>query len=149
MAKYNFSVLIPNTMPNGEAEKAEALFKQFLASGFIYDEISSHPDWPVYASAEMLHLMLPWMIDEMLKRNDTGNFLIYPMITAVDPENEISDRLRSRARKVLELSDTAFAHKVLDFLAAVREDPPNSEEQIERLIALWQRKVQEGSNHSK
>lgn len=86
MKRPSFDVLIPHSRhrPNWETPKAEALFNSFIDNGFSYDEMSNAPDYLVFASAELLFLILPKMIDEMLERNDTVNFLIYSMLSAID-----------------------------------------------------------------
>ncbi len=147
----SYQVLAPYvyTSRNGESEKAEAMFERFLIDGFSYDEISNHPDYPVYASAELLHELLPQMIDEMIKRKDTDNFLIYHIISALEPEGsqEIfgsQDKdILTRSQKLIKLADKNFAEKACQFLKAIEEEPPNGDEQVQRLLTFWKNKLKE------
>ena len=135
--------------PNGESEEAEKMFQRFLSEGFSYEDISNHPDYPVYASTKFLKHMLPLMIEEMLLRNDTENFLVYHIISAIDPE--VSTNIMGsddqynlkRAQEIVSLADKKFAEKAYDFLVAIKSDPPNDEEQIKRLLPFWKKKLEE------
>ncbi|MGJ5197695.1 hypothetical protein [Bradyrhizobium sp. HKCCYLRH1030] len=124
-----------------EAARAEAMFRKFMSGGFSYEEISNRPDWPTYASAEVLATILPLMIDEMLARDDTVNYLIYPMLTAVDPSGGGSDAMAERAAQLAELVDDTFAEKVLRLLTAVRDDPPIPIARLDRIAAFWKDKA--------
>ena len=116
------------------------MFARFIDGGFDYDEISKHPDYPAYASAELLIILLPKIIEEMLRRRDTVNYLIYPMISAIDPQASKQDIYRNRANAIIELADKSFSQSICRFLEAISEDPPNSSEQVQRLLTLWQAK---------
>ena len=145
MVRKIYDVLIPlaRQSPNWESKKAEVLFNKFIDEGFTYDEISNHPDWPSIASAELLHDILPMMIDEMLKRNDTGNFLIYPMISAIDPlSHEQFPEYQGRTQKIVELADRNFIEKIYEFLVAIEKEPPNGPEQVQRLLSFWKKKLE-------
>ena len=129
--KEPFDTLMPlyRTQPNGETDRARALFTKFLNDGFSYDDISNHPDWLVYASAETLSIVLPQMIDEMLRRKDTVNFLVYPMITAFDPNPELSgssELYKERSAKFITLADSDLIDKICEFLAVLKIEPPHS-----------------------
>lgn len=142
----NYDLLVPHArkQPNGESEKAEALFKKFINEGFAYDDISNHPDWPNYASAEFLFVLLPQMIDEMLGRVDTINYLIYPMISAIDPLDHVGfPSYEERTLRLIELADKKFAQKACQFLEAMKKNPPNGPEQVDRLLSFWQEKLKE------
>jgi len=143
--KKKYNVLIPyyHNRSNGESEKAESMFKRFLSEGFSYDDISNHPDYPVYASAEFLHDMLPLMIDEMLKKKDTDNFLIYHIISALDPIGSQELYILERTQKIIGLADKNFAEKACQFLKAMEQDPPNGPEQVQRLLSFWKKKLEE------
>jgi len=127
--------------PTLDAAKAEAMFRKFMSGAFSYDEISNRPDCPVYASAEVLATILPLMIDEMMARQDTGNFLIYPMITAVDPSGEGHSSMAERAEELAMLVDHEAAEKILRLLTAVRADPPVPIERLDKVIAFWKNKA--------
>jgi hypothetical protein len=128
--------------PTLDATKAEAMFRKFMSGGFSYDEISNRPDSPAYASAEVLATILPLMIDEMLAREDTGNFLIYPMIAAVDPSGEGSAWMSERTEELAKLVDHEAAEKILKLLTAARADPPVPIERLDRIIAFWKNKAE-------
>lgn len=146
MSRETYDVLIPivRHSPDWETRKAEVLFKKFINEGFSYEDISNHPDWPAFASAELLHDILPLMIDEMLRRKDEDNFLIYPMISAIDllAHAEFPDYME-RAQKIVELADKSFAEKVCQFLEAMKQNPPNGDEQVQRLLSFWKNKLAE------
>lgn len=146
MSKKKYDVLIPlaRQSPDWETKKAESLFNKFINEGFVYDDISNHPDWPSYASAELLHDMLPQMIEEMLKRGDTINFLIYPMISSIDPLAHAGfPSYEERTLKLIELADKSFAEKACQFLEAMKVNPPNDDEQVQRLLSFWKNKLKE------
>jgi hypothetical protein len=126
--------------PTPDATKAEAMFRKFMSGGFSYDEISNRPDDPVYASAEVLATILPLMIDEMLARNDTGNFLIYPMITAVDPSVD-NAWMSERTEELAKLVDHEVTEKILKLLTTVRADPPVPIARLDRLVGFWKNKA--------
>jgi hypothetical protein len=127
--------------PTLDATKAEALFQRFLSGGFSYDEISNRPDSLAYASAKVLGTILPLMIDEMLARKDTGNFLIYPMIAAVDPSGEGYAWRAERTEELVRLVEQRVAQKILKLLMAVRGDAPVPIERLDRIIAFWAHKA--------
>jgi hypothetical protein len=127
--------------PTLEAAEAEAMFGRFMSGGFSYDEISNRPDSPAYASAEVLATILPLMIDEMLARKDTGNFLIYPMIAAVDPSGEGRAWRAERTEELAKLVDHKVAEKILKLLTAARVEPPVPIERLDRIIAFWKNKA--------
>ena len=142
MGKDPFDILMPVYLaqPNGETDRARALFTKFLNGGFSYNEISNHPDWMVYASAETLSIVLPKMIDEMLGRKDTINFLVYPMITAVDPNPELSGSsgiYKERSAKFITLADSDLIDKICTFLGILKNDSPVPEERLDRVAAFW------------
>ena len=124
-----------------DAAEAEAMFRRFASGGFSYDEISNRPDSPAYASAEVLAIILPLMIDEMLAREDTGNFLIYPMITAVDPSGEGRAWTAERTEELAKLVDHEIAEKILKLLTAARAEPPVPIERLDKIIAFWKSKA--------
>lgn len=141
----NYDPLVPHARkyPNGESEQAEALFNQFLSEGFSYDAISNHPDWPGYASAEFLLDLLPWMIDEMLRREDTVNYLIYPMLSAINLEGSEISEYQERSRQLIALADKSFAEKACQFLDALKDEPPIEQEDFDRVYNFWQGKLKE------
>jgi hypothetical protein len=151
-----FDVLIPyaRAHPNWESQKAEALFETFVAEGFSYDSISNKPDYMVYASAELLAIILPLMIDEMLHRDNTDNFLVYPMLTAIDPRVTVIDLESSdetmkkddavyqeRANKLLDIIDGDFIEHICRFLLALVDDPPVPRARLNNLLKFWHAKV--------
>ena len=127
--------------PTFEAAQAAEMFGKFMSGSFSYDELSNYPDWPVYASAEVLATILLLMIDEMLARKDTGNFLIYPMISAVDP-SEGSAWISERTEELAKLVDHRVAEKILKLLTTVRADPPVPMERLDGIIAFWKNKAE-------
>lgn len=142
----NYDVLIPmaRKYPDWESEKAEIMFKRFISEGFSYDDISNHPDYPAFASAELLHDILPQMIDEMLERKDTVNFLIYPMISAINPSKDPKfPAYEERAQKLISLADKHFAEKACKFLEALADEPPIPEDEFDRVRNFWKNKLEE------
>jgi hypothetical protein len=127
--------------PNWESIKAEAMFRKFMTDGFSYDELSNHPDYPVYASAELLAAILSPIIDEMFARADTDNFLIYHVLSAVDPSGEGKAWAAERAEEVIKLVDKETADKILKLLTTIKNDPPVPVERLESLIAVWRNKA--------
>jgi hypothetical protein len=127
--------------PNLESVKAEAMFRKFINGGFSYDEISNHPDYPVYASAQVLVFILPQIIDEMLARNDTGNFLIYHVISAIDPIGQNDREVVARAKEVISLIDKKTGDKIYKLLAALKNNPPVPVERLDKIIAFWRAKA--------
>ena len=145
MKDQPFDVLMSNWRNplDWEAEKAEVMFKKFLSDGFVYDDISNRPDYPIFASAEMISIMLPQMIDEMFRRNDFGNYMIYPMVSALDPEAKgMSDHYRDRTKKLIALADKTFTEKAYHFLIALEPEPPIPEEDFNKILAFWQNYLQ-------
>lgn len=124
--------------PTLEAVKAEAMFRKFMEEGFSYEEISNYPDYPVYASAEVLAKILPLIIDEMFARSDTGNFLIYHVINAVDPFGEGNASAAKRTEELIGLVDEKTTEKICKLLTAIKTAPPVPIERLERLIAFWE-----------
>lgn len=141
----NYDILVPHARkrPNGESEKAEELFQKFVKEGFCYDDISNHPDWPGYASAEFLLELLPWIIDEMLKRGDTINYLIYPVLSAVDLNASNIPEYQDRSKRVVALADKKFAEKVCLFLDALKDEPPIEQEDFDKVYQFWKKKLEE------
>jgi len=127
--------------PTWEAAKAKAMFGKFMAGDFSYDEISNRPDYPAYASAEVLATILPLMIDEMLVRGDTVNFLVYPLIAAVDP-SEGRVWMKERTKELIKLIDHEVAGKILRLLMALRADPPVPIERLDRLTSFWKSRAE-------
>ena len=125
------------TNPNPEALEAEAMFRTFMSGGFSYEDISHHPDSPVYASAEVLAAILPLIIDEMFAREDTGNFLIYPVITAVDPLGGGHTSAAERTEELERLVDQRTVDKIIKLLTAIQVDPPVPVERLDRIITFW------------
>jgi len=128
--------------PTLDAAQAEAMFRRFMSGGFSYDEISNRPYSPAYASAEVLATVLPLMIDEMLARKDTGNFLIYPMIAAVDPSGQGRAWRVERTEGLAKLVDRKVAEKILMLLTTARAEPPVPIERLDRIIAFWKNKAE-------
>ncbi len=142
--KYDVLISLVRQNPNSETRNAEALFNKFINQNFSYDEISAHPDWPAFASAELLNDILPQIIDEMLKRGDTGNFLIYPVISSIDPlAHDEYPAYKERTYKLIALANPHFAKKACQFLLAVEKDPPNGPKQVQRLLSFWKNKLEE------
>lgn len=131
--------------PTLDAAQAETMFRKFMSGGFSYDEISNRPDSPAYASAEVLAIILPLMIDEMLARGDTGNFLIYPMIAAVDPQGNAW--MAERTEELAKLVGHEVAEKILELLTAVRADPPVPIERLDSIAAFWTTKRSDGAQN--
>jgi hypothetical protein len=127
--------------PTLDAAKAKAMFGRFMSGGFSYDEISNRPDSPAYASAEVLATILPLMIEEMLAREDTGNFLVYPMIAAVDPSGDGKAWMAERTEELAKLVDNRVAEKILKLLTAAHAEPPVPIERLDRIIAFWKNKA--------
>lgn len=142
--KYDVLISSARKQPNGESEKAEAMFSSFISKGFSYDDISNHPDYTVYASVEMLLDMIPWIIDEMLRRKDTVNYLIYPVIMNIDlyAYNDIPTA-KERVKKLISLANKNFTKKAYQFLDALADDPPIPQEDFERVRSFWQNKLKE------
>jgi hypothetical protein len=134
--------------PTLDAAQAETMFRKFMSGGFSYDEISNHPDSPAYASAEVLATILPLMIDEMLARKDTGNFLIYPMIAAVDPSGQGRAWRAERTEELVKLVDHKAAEKILMLLMAARAEPPVPIERLDGIIAFWKTKAEPSDSPS-
>ena len=126
--------------PNWESVKAEAMFKKFLSDGFLYDEISSHPDYPSYASAVFLLDMIPWIIDEMLHRKDIGNFLIYKILSAIDLEGSEIPEYQERTKQLVALASQTVEEKVCRFLDALKNDPPIERKDFDRVYGFWKKK---------
>jgi hypothetical protein len=141
--KSTVPLLVPFARENLtlEASKAAAMFDRFVSGHFSYDEISNQPDYLVYMSAEVLAITLPPIIDEMLARRDTGNFLIYPLITAVDPSGGGRAHFAERTAQLAELAGKETTEKIVKLLYAIRDEPPNSVGQVDRLVAFWQPKA--------
>lgn len=127
--------------PTLDSAKAEAMFRKFMSGEFAYDEISNRPDSPAYASAEVLATILPLMIDEMLARDDMENFLIYPMLAAVDPEEEGQNWKAERTQELTKLVDHEAVEKILKLVAAARVDPPIPMDELDRIAAFWNSKL--------
>ena len=120
--------------------KAEATFRKFMAGDFDYDELSSKPDYLFYASSDVLAAILPLTIVELLARNDLGNYLIHPLLIAIDPFAQGNPGLAERTEELVKLVDRGTAEKILRLLETIRTDPPVLIERIDRLIAFWRPK---------
>lgn len=145
MAQEKYNVLIPyyHNRSNGESDKAELMFKSFINKGFSYDEVSNHPDYLSYASAEMLLDMIPWIIDEMIRRKDTVNYLIHPIIMNMDLQAYENSMAIERVERLISLADRRFAEKACQFLDALEDDPPIEQESFDRVYAFWKKKLEE------
>lgn len=135
--KKKIELLAPYINRTLEGIKAEGMFQEFMSGRFSYDELSNHPDYPVYASAEVLAAMLPLVIDEMLLREDTNNYLIYPITTALDPSGDGHAHIAERTGELARIVDRGTIDKVLKLLAALGNDPPVPIERIDRIVAFW------------
>ena len=127
--------------PTLDSAEAEAMFRKFMSGDFSYDEISNRPDSPAYASAEVLATILPLMIDEMFARDDMENFLIYPMLAAVDPEGEVRNWKAERTQELTKLVDHEAVEKILKLVAAARVDPPIPMDELDRIAVFWNSKL--------
>lgn len=139
----DFELLIPyyRGKAHWEADKAASMFRKFVSDEFSYDDIANHPDYMVYASAEVLARILPLMIDEMVTRADTGNFLIYHVIAAVDPFGEGKAWTAERTEELVKLLDKKTADKIYKLIAILRTDPPVPIERLDRILAFWKNKT--------
>lgn len=145
--RKNYDVLVPHARAykglHIERDEAEAMFNRFLSDGFSYHDISHQADLPVYASAEFLMDLLPWIIDAMLEKEGTNHFLVLPMMAAIDPMRSEEPEYQKRAQKVIELADKDFTQKICQFLEAIKDDPPSEEEDHQRVMIFWQNKLAE------
>jgi hypothetical protein len=88
--------------------------------------------------------MFPQMVEEMLKRGDTINYLIYPMISTIDSLAHAEfPSYEERTLKLIDIADKSFAEKACQFLEAMKQEPPNGPEQVERLLLFWKTKLKE------
>ena|SRR6218665_2446662 len=144
MAK-KYDVLMPHMRknPNFETSRAEEMFNRFLDEKFSYEEISNHPDYLVQASAEMLADMIPWIIEDMLKKKDLENYLIYPIIMDIDLQAYEIPTARERVEKLIELANLPFIEKICIFLDHLKDDPPIPQEEFERLHLFWNQRLTE------
>ena len=142
MVHKAYDVLMPYVRqnPDWESKKAEVLFNKFIDEGFSYDDISNHPDYLACASAEMLLDMIPWIIDEMLQRKDTINYLIYPIIMNLDLLAYDTSIAIERVEKLISLADKNFAEKACQFLDALKDDPPIEQEDFDRVHDFWKKR---------
>lgn len=133
-ARYRY----PDTL---ESIKVAGMFKKAVSEGFSYDEISNYPDCPVYASAELLVIILPLLIDEMFARNDFENYLIYPMTTAVDPSplGGKYPNLAKRTEELAKIVDKDTADKIRKFLSVLKPDPPILPEEFDKIYQFWEK----------
>lgn len=150
--KKHFDPLIPDCRehPDYEGCIAEKMFCKFLTEGFSYDDISNHPDYTVYASAEMLAFMLPLIIDEMLTRSDTDNYLIRPIIISIDPFIErTADPIKEqtymiydkRFHDMVPLISKAAIEKFLAFISAIWDEQPMMVSQLQRIKSYWEHRL--------
>jgi hypothetical protein len=148
MVENRFPTLIPfyQNQSNGESHKADAIFREFLSGNFCYDAISNHPDYMSYASAETLVAILPLIIDEMFRRGDTGNYLVYPLISAIDPDERTIPEYTERTQKFIALADKALTEKICKFLAEMEIDNPVTDERLAAISAFWRNRQKTGTN---
>jgi len=66
--------------------------------------------------------------------------------SAIDPFGSKIDIYQARANSIIASADKSFAQSVCRFLNALKESPPNSPEQIERLLTFWRSKEKELEN---
>jgi hypothetical protein len=123
--------------PNFESIKAEALFHRFVEKGFLYKEISDRPEYMNYASSEILLIILPIIIDEMLSQKDTDNYLIYHVIAAIDPTGDGSSLLSERFHKMKPLIEKSTVEKICLLIDTIKNDPPVPIERIEMISSFW------------
>lgn len=129
--------LMPECRPNGESEKAEALFAKLVSGNFSYDDLSNHPDYIVYASAETLAIIVPQLIDEMLRRKDLSNYILFPLLSVLDPKYNKEPRYRARAEQFIKLIDRSAAKKIHQLFAEIQPLEIFDEDQISRALSLW------------
>jgi hypothetical protein len=133
------SLLIPYywERSNGESEQALAMFEKFVSKGFSYKEISNHPDFTVYASADLLLKMIPWIIDGMKSNDDKHNYLVYPILSTIDPDGSSIDSYKERTAKLIEIADKNFTEKVMEFLFAQLSEPPIPHDKFDKIFLFW------------
>ncbi len=134
------AILLPQyaNRSNGESDRAKALFASFLSGSFCYEDIAGHPDYLVYASADTLAVILPLIIQEMISRNDSDNYLIYPMISAIDPDpRQKSTIYQERTQKLIVLATLSVIEDICRFLGYIKPHAPVPLEQLDRLASFW------------
>lgn len=122
-----------------ESEQARAMFAELMKGKFSYDFLSSHPDYLGYASAKTLAVLLPMAIAEMLSRSDISNYLVYPILTAVNPLGLDSgyEDLIQRTHDLASSVSGDTIKLINEFLAEIKQDPPVPEEVLAAIIDFW------------
>jgi hypothetical protein len=77
----------------------------------------------------------------MFARADTGNFLIYHVITAVDPLGGGRTWAAERTEKLERPVDQRTVDKIIKILTAIQVDPPVPVERLDKIIAFWKRRI--------
>ena len=139
--KYPFDLVRPHDQSpfSWEYDKAEKMFGQFVTGNFSYDEMSNHPDYLSYATAEVLTIILPLMIDEWLARKDRANYLIYPMMSAIDPYINFPS-YAARTQVFASLADSLTADRICKFVTALKADPPVPIDRLDSILDFWRGK---------
>lgn len=127
--------------PNWETQDAAAFFEKAVCGRVSYEEMSRHGDWFAYVSAQVLAIILPQILDEYLLRNDRDNYLIYPILRALDPTGCGKDFLLERFKEMEPLIDQSTKEKICLFLERLSDDLPISEEHFDRVRSYWNRNV--------
>lgn len=142
MTSNSVNVLMPQfeSNPSFEAAKARKLFVTALTKALSYDDLSNNPDYMVYASAETIYLLLPKIIDEMISNADTHNYLIYHVLTAIDPSGDDTPLYIERFTKLIPLIDETFANTVHNLLSIISEDLPIEKGRYEKIRFFWANK---------
>jgi len=119
-----------------EQISAKNLFRSFIENGFSYDELSRKPDFMAFASSYTLSIIFPDLITNMLERNDQYNFLIYGILTAIDPANEM-DIYKERSNQLRLMLDKNTIKQICKLLSSIENDPPVEPERLQRIKESW------------
>ena len=120
-----------------DARRAEEMFCSFIKNGFLYDTLSNNPDSLVYPSPYTLSIILPNLIDSMLKNNDTINFLIYGILTAIDPDGDGNVLFSNRCHAIKKILKTETVANICRLLNRIEHDPPIESRRLKRIKEYW------------
>ena len=120
-----------------ESERAEKIFRSFLTNGFCYNDLFENPDYLIYPSANTLLCILNELIQEIIKRKDEYNFIIYGVLTAIDPEGDGNKLFADRCHGIKNNINKECLTNICHLLKTIEHDPPIIGERIQRIKNFW------------
>lgn len=121
-----------------EAEHAEKMFRSFVEKGLNYDMLLKHPDFMVYPSAYTLSYIIDDLINGIIEKNDYDNFIVYGILTAIDPFGDGHRVFSDRCHALKSFLNKSTYYTIYRFLEKLEHDLPINSERFQRIVNYWQ-----------